>query len=125
MYLKENREREKKRGDETLFMRSPEDVTLPHSSDSGGGEISTAAAQNWSHSPPPPSSSNLLVLPQPLLRAHHICACGELYRAGTQGFKLFFSSNFIYTYLFIPVCIHNAFQKRPNMLMYVRMLQTF
>lgn len=42
----------------------------------------------------------LLLQPKPLLRAHHICTCGEHYRMGTQGLKLF-SSNFIYTYLFI------------------------
>lgn len=115
----------RKRGDESLFMHLPEDLTLPHSSDSRGGEISRAAVQNQGDSPPSLTSSsspNLDCVP------HRICASGEHQRVGTQGLKLF-SSNFIYTYLFIytqfPVPIHNTFRKRPNMLMHVCMLQTF
>lgn len=43
---------QKKREEISLFLHLPEDLTLSHSSDSGGGEISTAAVQTQGDSPP-------------------------------------------------------------------------
>lgn len=106
LYLKENTKKE-----ENLFMHLPEDSSLPHSSDSGWLRDLCAKPGRL------PSFSNLLVLPKALLHAHHICACGEHYGMGTQGFKLF---SWFILIIYTQSGIHNTFWKRPDMLMHVR-----
>lgn len=108
---------QKKRGDESLFMLLPED-TLPHSSDSGGGGISTAALQKggWLS-----SFSNLLILPKSSKRAHHICMCGAHQHTAT----VFFFKFDLYLFIYTQSGTRNTFWKRPNTHLHVRMLQHF
>lgn len=82
-------------------MHLPEDLTLPHSSDSGGGETSTAAVQNQGDSLPSLTQN---------FTAHS--SYMHVWRAlphGNTGIKTFFFKFYLYLFIYTQSGIHNTF----------------